>query len=325
MKTQIHELKDEMANYGNKIDENERGHQLNTIIIDGMYPNFDLPIKTDVTQRLRKITEINFSEFDIAKAFVHATEDGHKPRPIQIRFKDIDLKRDIMKRKGMFKPTQLFVKEYLTAKQGVIFYQSKQAKKSGMIDDTWTISGLVYGASEPNGQGQRIYDLELIKQANEKYKPTNKRNDESRNGRDDHRTGQVRMETDAHKQGQQSYDPGTGQYDDYHPENTRPAGRGQGRGTPYTVQNERRQEQPIQTRMWDYSEEYPPIPNSRPWNQQAGEEDQIWQIKQEGKEDIRTNGAVEENIVAAAVHIRIKTAIGRKTIKREVMPQQVII
>ena len=112
---------------------------------------------------------IKFAEFNIAEIYtVNATKPGES-KPIFCKFKDVDPKRDIMKSKGLLKKTQIYVKEHLTATHDAIFYQSRKATKSGLMKNTWSIDGHIYGAHRIDRPGTKLNNLDLLKQANINY------------------------------------------------------------------------------------------------------------------------------------------------------------
>ena len=81
-----------------------------------------------------------------------------------------------MKLKGMLKLTKYYVKDYLTPKQDAIFFQTRRAKKLGMLDGTWTIEGQVFGTTDPQIKGTKINDLKLITNATDNYEKSKQKN-----------------------------------------------------------------------------------------------------------------------------------------------------
>ena len=179
-------MKKDVKDHDDRIDDNERRHNLNTVIIDGLKREYTIPIKEDVARQISKAVEVQFNAFDIADAFPYKSDNAEGIPSIQVCFKDVNLKHDIIKRKGMLKPTKYYVKEYLTKKQSSIFYQTRRAKKLGMLEGTWTIEGQVFFNTKPEVKGERINDLALITNATQNYERS-KRNT----------TGQDMMETEG--------------------------------------------------------------------------------------------------------------------------------
>ena len=163
-------MRNEVAKHDNRIDENERRHQTSTLIVDGLKRDYKKPLKQDLVEQLMKATTVVFRERDIAEIFVRSNRNHpNKPNSIQVRFKDIDLKRDLMKCRGMLKVTDIYIKEYLTRRQDSIFYETRRATKSGMLKDTWAAEGLVYATAAQNAPSSRIGNLEEIRMANNNY------------------------------------------------------------------------------------------------------------------------------------------------------------
>ena len=75
-----------------RIEESDRKHHLDTLIVTGIDRNHDVPLKTDIATQLSKATEEAFSAFDIAEPF--PIGPGGSNRSYQVRFKDINLEGD---------------------------------------------------------------------------------------------------------------------------------------------------------------------------------------------------------------------------------------
>ncbi len=148
----------------------ERSDRATVLLIEGLEIKNYEPLKKQVVNMLNRWMDLKINEDNIPEAFFHTgPREGNYIRPIKIRVCDRNLKERILKRKGMLKPTQIYIKEHLTDKQDTIFYETRRAKKNKIIDDTWIRHGLVYVSFEKDKPGRIQRESTIVKNANDKY------------------------------------------------------------------------------------------------------------------------------------------------------------
>ena len=131
MKGESRTLRGQVVRQDRRIEERERKDQLNTAIVDGLIRNHYLPLKTDVAIQLSNTTQVKFDDTQTANVYVTKQSRGNDQKSYLVRFKDIDVKRDVIRSKGLLKPTQIFVKEHLTPTQDAIFIRRDKRLKAG--------------------------------------------------------------------------------------------------------------------------------------------------------------------------------------------------
>ena len=151
------------------------------MIVDGIKLNDKDSLKYQVVANLNKATGLHLHVGEVEEVFVHEVNESDEETPtLQAIFKELNTKKNILRKKASLKPTKIFVKENLTPRQSAIFFQARLAKKNKLIANTWTGDGLVYGCHKDDSPGVCISNLDLITKANEEHAAmmANKTNDE---------------------------------------------------------------------------------------------------------------------------------------------------
>ncbi len=136
----------------NRIESLEQQDHESILIVDGIKPEVDKTLAQSLQRQLNANMDIALKEDEIVTCnFIGKQLADGKPKSLKIRLNDRRLKKKIMKKKGLLRTTDIYVKEYLTPKNNSIFYQSRKAQSYGIFHHVWTDWGRVWTTDAPEG------------------------------------------------------------------------------------------------------------------------------------------------------------------------------
>ena len=95
------------------------------MIVDGVEMKEDKSLLQNTVDSLNKYSDVElfYDEIDQCNYYGKLQRDN-QPRPVRLQLKDRRRKKDLLRRKGQFRTSPIFIKEHLTTKNNTLFYHA---------------------------------------------------------------------------------------------------------------------------------------------------------------------------------------------------------
>ncbi len=126
--------------------------------------------KVIVSENISHYLKFNVSPDEMRHMCRYGNSPGD-PRltTVKVRFKDIDLKNEILRLRSRLSGTRIKMREHLTLCQSDIYNQAKLARKNDLMSSTWTTNGFTFALGEMDSAPTLIHDLKTLKVQKEAF------------------------------------------------------------------------------------------------------------------------------------------------------------